>query len=61
MCPNISQLCWVNMKRRSEGLGSMLTMPKKVNCRREQRDLHLVFLSAKREVEKQKTEFYNYK
>lgn len=30
----------------------MLTMSKKVNCRREQIDLHLVFLSAKREVEK---------
>lgn len=43
MCPNISQLCWVNMKRRSEGLGSMLTMSK---------DLHLVFLSAKKEMKK---------
>lgn len=29
-----------------------MLMSKKVNCRREQIDLHLVFLSAKREVEK---------
>lgn len=31
-----------------------MLMSKKVNCRREQIDLHLVFLSAKREVEKKR-------
>lgn len=36
----------VMMEHRLEGLGSMLTMSKKANYRREQRDLHLVFLSA---------------